>query len=141
MKIQDVAQEIGISADTLRYYEKEGIVAPMRGENGYRYFDEDDIMILKYVVVLKYAQFSLSEIRDIMREPDQETLDECVQNYQNLLSSKIVELNQMIRNYQIIVGLLDQGLTLANGSRSHSKDKEALNEFVSQIYDDIRREE
>ena len=38
--IHSVAELLGISADAIRLYEKEGLVSPMRDEsNGYRYYD------------------------------------------------------------------------------------------------------
>ena len=55
------AQEItGLSADTLRYYEKESIISAGRGDNGYRYYDELDIGLLKYIVGDKRGTYLVS---------------------------------------------------------------------------------
>ena len=64
--VKQIAELTGVTADTLRYYDKEGIVSPKRHENGYRYYDEKDVKALKYLVVLKYAQFSLAEVRSMV---------------------------------------------------------------------------
>ena len=40
--IQEFAALTGLSADTLRYYEKEGLLAPARDANGYRIYSERD---------------------------------------------------------------------------------------------------
>ena len=37
-KIGDVSQKLGISRDTLRFYEKKGVIHPEKQENGYRYY-------------------------------------------------------------------------------------------------------
>lgn len=41
-RIQEFAALTGLSADTLRYYEKEGLLAPARDANGYRIYSERD---------------------------------------------------------------------------------------------------
>ena len=38
--IGDVANLMGLSRDTLRYYEKRGILSSQRGDNGYRYYTD-----------------------------------------------------------------------------------------------------
>lgn len=42
-KIGDVANLMGLSRDTLRHYEKRGILTSQRGDNGYRYYTDQDI--------------------------------------------------------------------------------------------------
>ena len=43
-RIGDVANLMGLSRDTLRYYEKRGILSSKKEENGYRYYTEEDIV-------------------------------------------------------------------------------------------------
>ena len=50
--IKQVTEMMGISAELLRYYEKEGIISQNRLENRYRYYDDDDISILKLIIVM-----------------------------------------------------------------------------------------
>ncbi|MFE4054403.1 MerR family transcriptional regulator [Streptomyces sp. YIM B13518] len=40
MRIGELARRAGISARMLRYYEEQGLIAPQRGDNGYRDYDE-----------------------------------------------------------------------------------------------------
>jgi len=137
-KIKEVTQDTGFSADTLRYYEKLEIVAPQRGENGRRYYDEADILALKYIAVLRYAQFSLAEIKEILTMPERELTEACYQDYRNLLNAKIDELQQGICNYKRIIDLLDEGLSLANSPELCLEDQERLNEYVRRIFLDIK---
>lgn len=41
--IGEIADMLGVSSDTLRHYEKKGILTARRTDNGYRYYTEDDI--------------------------------------------------------------------------------------------------
>lgn len=43
MRIGDVARRTGIPTRMLRYYEQRGLMAPVRRENGYREYGEDDV--------------------------------------------------------------------------------------------------
>ena len=65
--IGDVAKYLSLSRDTLRYYDKLGIVSPKKDEgNGYRYYNMDDIITLSYVMILKDVGISLDDIKEII---------------------------------------------------------------------------
>jgi len=54
MRIGELARELGVSADTLRFYEKSGLLpGPGRGENGYREYGAVDVERLRLVVELR----------------------------------------------------------------------------------------
>ena len=54
MRIGELARELGVSADTLRFYEKSGLLpGPGRGENGYREYGPAEIERLRLVVELR----------------------------------------------------------------------------------------
>jgi DNA-binding transcriptional MerR regulator len=136
--IKQTAKIAGLSADTLRYYEKEGVISPKRRENGYRYYDERDIAGLKNIVVMKYAHFSLAEIKSMeelfTREPDAD----CNEVSKGILRAKIAELNRVVENYQKIVDLMEKMLLMmenADSVRSHEKQ---IDEFLARIFDDIQ---
>ena len=64
--IGDLAQIVGISKDTLRFYEKKGILASKRKANGYRYFSNDDLYRLLSISYHKKMNASLENIRDFL---------------------------------------------------------------------------
>ena len=47
MKIRQAEQLTGISGSNIRFYEKEGLIKPERGENNYREYSEEDVELLK----------------------------------------------------------------------------------------------
>lgn len=60
---KETSLKTGIPSDTLRYYEKEGVIpAPRRSENSYRRYDDDDIVRLLFIKQAKLCGFSLKEI-------------------------------------------------------------------------------
>ncbi len=55
------------SADTLRYYEEEGLISPAdRGENGYRLYDQHSVRRLRFIRQAQHCGFTLAEIRDLL---------------------------------------------------------------------------
>lgn len=66
-KIGQVAQETGLSIDTIRFYEKQGLLKRSpRTEGGFRLFGISDIETLKFVRKAQELGFSLNEIRELL---------------------------------------------------------------------------
>lgn len=66
MQMREVSAATGLSRDTIRYYEKEGLIAaPVRRANGYRHYDEAVVRQLRLIVRAKALGFRLSEIRSL----------------------------------------------------------------------------
>ena len=63
MKINEVERLVGITKGNIRFYEKEGLLAPGRNsENGYRDYSEADVVWLKKIKVLRMLDVPLEEI-------------------------------------------------------------------------------
>ena len=65
--IGEVAQALGISPHTLRYYEKENIILPDRNEHGERKYTESHLQWLKFVLKLKQTQMPINKIKEYAR--------------------------------------------------------------------------
>ncbi len=65
--ISEIAEKVDISAHTLRYYEKEGIIDPVRNEIGIRQFDEHHLQWLQFVKKLRETQMPVSQIKEYTR--------------------------------------------------------------------------
>ena len=62
MQIGELAERIGLSRDTLRYYEKRGLIRAHRRPNGYRHYGEDALFVLNYLKMAQTLGFTLAEI-------------------------------------------------------------------------------
>lgn len=73
MKIKAVCERTGLTDRTIRYYIEEGLISPAFTENylGRKSFDftEDNILELKDIAVLRNFDFSIEEIRQILKDP------------------------------------------------------------------------
>ncbi len=63
--IGDVANLMGLSRDTLRYYEKRGILTSEKGENGYRYYTDQDISKMVGVLYQRKMDIGLSDMEQL----------------------------------------------------------------------------
>src|SRR5699024_11624504 len=60
--IQEASQILGLSKDTLRYYDRIGIISPFRENNQYRKYSRNDLIDVMNIQIMKYADFSLEEM-------------------------------------------------------------------------------
>lgn len=67
-RIGDVADLVGISRDALRFYEKKGVITARKKENGYRYYSENDIYKLVYILYHRKMNDSLEAIGSMISE-------------------------------------------------------------------------
>jgi DNA-binding transcriptional MerR regulator len=72
MHIGEVAERIGLSLRTIRYYEEVGLITPSaRTQGGFRLYTEADATRLQLVKDMKPLGFSLDEMRDLLGVLDQ----------------------------------------------------------------------
>lgn len=67
LTIGAVAKRAGVAIDTIRYYEREGLLPePLRRASGYRHYNESVISRLRFIRRAKDLGFTLEEIRDLL---------------------------------------------------------------------------
>ena len=80
--IGQVSKMFNMSHDTLRYYDKIGLVKPsIRKENGYRYYSMKELELLDVISIAKRLNISIKDIQDIIDK-------ENIENYINLLDKQ-----------------------------------------------------
>ena len=67
LTIGKVAHSAGLAIDTVRYYEREGLLEkPARTVSGYRHYRPDVVARLRFIRQAKDLGFSLSEIKELL---------------------------------------------------------------------------
>lgn len=67
-KRMQAARELGLTIDTIRNWEMNGLLTVKRKENGYRVYDSNDMNRLKIIRSLRCANYSLSAILRMMNK-------------------------------------------------------------------------
>ena len=118
MRIGEVAGRVGIGIETIRYYEREGLLAaPRRRPSGYREYDESAIARLQFIRRTKELGFSLDEIRALLRlvdERDQPCAEARAVAAAHLedVQAKVADLKRMERVLKDVVAQCSDGTLL-----------------------------
>jgi DNA-binding transcriptional MerR regulator len=120
----EAAAATGLTLDTLRYYEREGLIGPIeRGAGGRRRYDEDDLAWIGIVTCLRDAGLGISDLRrftDLLRGED------AGQDRVTFLRRRREELLERARQTQAAIAVLD-------GKIAHYSAEESLPEHKSSI--------
>jgi len=65
--VQQAAKITGVSAHTLRYYERIGLLDIARASNGHRRYTENDLDWVRFILVLRGTGMALSDIAEFIR--------------------------------------------------------------------------
>ena len=93
MKTNEVEKMLGITKHTLRYYEKEGMVHPIKDDNGYRNYSNEDIQTLELIKFLRNLEISIDDIKGIINGAI--TFKECLEINKIYLDQKTDELSSI----------------------------------------------
>ncbi|HVS64375.1 MAG TPA: MerR family transcriptional regulator [Thermoanaerobaculia bacterium] len=76
LKIGDVAKAAGVGVDTVRYYERRGLLpAAARRESGYREFTDATVERIQFAKGLQSLGFTLDEVVSLLKSVDAGTAD------------------------------------------------------------------
>jgi DNA-binding transcriptional MerR regulator len=104
--IGSVAKEAGVSVDTIRFYEKGGLLpAAPRRDSGYRDYPEETARRLSFIRNAREIGFTLSEIGELLslREEAQSPCE----RVQKMAMAKLGTVRERIRNLREIEGQLE----------------------------------
>lgn len=93
MNIKEVAKLFGIKANKLRFYEKKGLLNPKRTDNGYRVYEEEDLVRLQGILTYRTLELSIEDIKVLL---DTET------DPSKQLFKQIGLINDAIHKYRMI---------------------------------------
>lgn len=129
-----------MSKDTLRYYDRIGIVTPSRKDNRYRRYSRDDLIDLMNIQIMKYADFSLDEIKGKFGFHRMENIDPTYcEEVAAFLDAKNAETRKKINHLNKVSSLLNLAAETLRDLNNESDER--LAEFVREIYKDIQENE
>ena len=106
MQIRELAEETGVAAKTIRYYEDVQLLPPAkRQQNGYRNYGDTDVDRLKLVAGARRLDFSMEEIKEILDLRDRRiapcgALLQQLENKAEVIAERIEELQALERDLQ-----------------------------------------
>ena len=108
LTIGKIAAEAEVAIDTVRYYERAGLLpAPPRRESGYREYPPDTVKRLRFIRRAKNLGFSLPEIAELLElsspRGDVRKVKQAAQAKLKLMDEKIAELTRVRNGLQQLV--------------------------------------
>ncbi|MCC2607243.1 MerR family transcriptional regulator [Planctobacterium marinum] len=100
MRSEQLAEIANVGKDTLRYYEKIGLLTPPpRGANGYRRYSKENLNELKFIKLAQSVGFTLNEIKPAIAfvnnpQPGCPRLRQAIEDKLTEIELRIEELNQ-----------------------------------------------
>jgi len=99
-KIKDVSARYKVTTSTLRYYEKMGLIKSSRCENsGYRLYDEETLVRLRQILILRKMNISINDIRELLAAKHSDAvlaiLDKKVENIDGEVA-RLYELKEIV---------------------------------------------
>jgi MerR family mercuric resistance operon transcriptional regulator len=110
LTISNIAKKVGVGIETIRYYERIGLITqPQKPEIGYRIYNDEILQKLYFIKRAKYLGFSLNEISDIMLIGDndcRETKEIALHKLQNI-KNKIDDLESISKSLEALIEACD----------------------------------
>ena len=117
MQIGDLAERVGVSTRTIRYYEELGLVEPMeRTHGGFRLYCEDQLRRLQIIQGLKCLGFDLEQVRHLFSLRDQaETGGDLARQMIDNLQTQQNEIDAKIAQYEELKERNRRGIDILGG--------------------------
>lgn len=109
MFIHEVCKKCSLTKKAIYYYEKQGLIRPNIGENGYRNYSDEDVSILKEIFVLRKLGLTISEINNVLLSSNKAVSLLKYKYLMDLKREKVMEqqkcLELLIENYNVDKGI------------------------------------
>jgi Hg(II)-responsive transcriptional regulator len=96
MRIGEAASRAGVNVETLRYYERRGLLRePDRQSSGYRSYGEDAVRVVRFIKRAQELGFTLTDVEGLLRLADGEGPESC-REVRTLATAKIEDMDRRI---------------------------------------------
>lgn len=105
--IQEVARLSGVTARTLRYYDEIGLLRPAYvGSNGYRYYEQEQLLRLQHILVLRELGLDLATIASVVDGGDQLA---ALREHRDRLRREHDQLGALLRTVTATITHIEEG--------------------------------
>lgn len=110
--VKQLSKLAGVSVRTLHYYDETGLLEPsFVGENGYRYYEEKELMKLQQILFFRELEFSLEKIKEIMSSSNFDHQRALI-DQKKLLELKKKKIERLLKTISKTIDSLQGGETM-----------------------------
>ncbi len=130
-KIGELSKLTGCNIETLRYYEREGLLPPPpRGNNGYRYYPRDSVSRVNFILHAKGLGFSLTDIAELLSIQVDKHSATC-SDVKEIAEHKLATIAQKIRELEKMYQALEKVAAACDGSSASAEHCSILQALAS----------
>jgi DNA-binding transcriptional MerR regulator len=130
--VKEVARLSGVSVRTLHHYDEIGLLKPAYyGDNGYRYYEEEQLLRLQQIMLFRELDMPLERIREVLDSGRFDRLA-ALQEHKRLLQQKAERLRRLLTT-------IDQTIDHLKGER-RMRDEQFFDGFDRQRAEQVKRE-
>ena len=94
--VKQVAQMSGVSVRTLHFYDQTGLRKPARtGSNGYRYYEDEQLLSLQQILFYRELGLELRKIRQLLGRPDFQRVD-ALRSHRDALEERLTRTRRLL---------------------------------------------
>ena len=106
LTIGKLAKKVGVSADTVRFYERCGLIAePARTTSNYRIYPEEDADRIRFIKRAQQLGFSLADIKELLAMRQDPSISKA--DIKKKTEDKIADIRKKITDLSCILGALE----------------------------------
>ena len=111
MRIGEVAAQAEVNIQTVRLYERMGLLRkPRRLSSGYRDYSTDAVLLIRFIKRSQKLGFTLSEIKTLIELRSKD--DTSTKNLRGIAEAKIAEIDRRIQHLQEMRNAIEQGMNV-----------------------------
>src|SRR5579872_3387238 len=105
--VKKLAKLSGVSIRTLHFYDEVGLLKPAcYGANGYRYYQEKQLLLLQQILFFRELGFELKQIQEILGQSDFNKL-ETLRSHKKVLRKNIARMTELMKTIDKTINHLE----------------------------------
>ncbi len=134
--VNKLAKLSGVSVRTLHFYDQIGLLKPAYyGENNYRYYEEDQLLLLQQILLYRELGFPLNEIRAILVSESFDKI-EALKSHRDVLVKNLDQTKDLIKTIEKTITHLQGDLTMKPQEFYYGFDSEKQKQHEKNLVDE-----
>lgn len=131
--VKKLAKLSGVSSRTLRFYDEIGLLKPgYYGENNYRYYEEEQLLMLQQILFFRELGFPLSDIQRIISCDDFNRI-EALKSHKNILRQDLERTQNLIKTIDKTIAHLRGEIEMKNEEFYYGFDSEKQKQYEKDL--------
>lgn len=130
--VKQLADLAGVTRRTLHYYDQIGLLDPAEyGENGYRHYDEGDLLRLQQILFYREMGLKLAEIKALLNKPDYDVI-QALENHRHGLLGRAERLQGLVHTVDQTIRLLKGEINMSPKDLFEAFDEETQEKYAQE---------